>query len=360
MQHAMDLFQFNLKEARARLAALRPSGAPVNRDTLLRQWAMLQLIPREPRKIPTSEVVRRLKEGHGHKITPRSIQRDLMKLASVFGFLSEEVGRSLVWYWPKTSRLVDLPAMDAPAAVALLLSREHLAPLLPPATMKLISPYFSKAEEVLHETPGALTAWRERVCVRTRGPHLQGPKVPDEVQSEVYEAVLNGKQLSIQYKGRGQPGHSEQRLHPLGIVVYDGVTYLIATAKDYTNPVMYALHRMRSAKVLVEDAKRIKGFSLARYAATQFRFPLSEEMFHLVARFSPKAVAEHLGERPLAPDQTIKEVDGCAEVSATVADTDDLRWWLLGFGDRVEVLKPAKLRADMKKAATAMANHYSD
>ena len=45
-------------------------------------------------------------------------------------------------------------------------------------------------------------------------------------------------------------------------------------------------------------------------------------------------------------------------VTATVPDTSQLRWWLLGFGGEVEVLKPGSLRRKIADAARAMARRY--
>jgi hypothetical protein len=45
-------------------------------------------------------------------------------------------------------------------------------------------------------------------------------------------------------------------------------------------------------------------------------------------------------------------------VEATVLDTAELRWWLLGFGDGVEVLAPEVLRQDFQMTALRMAAYY--
>jgi predicted DNA-binding transcriptional regulator YafY len=39
-------------------------------------------------------------------------------------------------------------------------------------------------------------------------------------------------------------------------------------------------------------------------------------------------------------------------------NTEQLRWWLLGFGGKVEVLSPEGLRADIAKVAEEMVNRY--
>jgi len=69
--------------------------------------------------------------------------------------------------------------------------------------------------------------------------------------------------------------------------------------------------------------------------------------------------AEALHETPLAKDQTINP-DGPEHIilRATMPDTMTLRHWLLGFGEYVEVLKPASLRKEFTNRARGMAGIY--
>ena len=57
-------------------------------DTLLRQWTMLRLIPRAPRKIETAALERLLFE-EGFEVNRRSIQRDLNTLSTRFPLLCD-------------------------------------------------------------------------------------------------------------------------------------------------------------------------------------------------------------------------------------------------------------------------------
>jgi predicted DNA-binding transcriptional regulator YafY len=45
-------------------------------------------------------------------------------------------------------------------------------------------------------------------------------------------------------------------------------------------------------------------------------------------------------------------------VTATVANTPQLEWWLLGFGDAVEVVRPAVLRNRIKEMVSKLALIY--
>lgn len=53
-----------------------------------------------------------------------------------------------------------------------------------------------------------------------------------------------------------------------------------------------------------------------------------------------------------------EQPDGNVLVEATVADTGQLCWWLLGFGGRVEVLESTKLLDEMHKLASKMISKY--
>ncbi|MHB8493736.1 MAG: WYL domain-containing protein [Casimicrobiaceae bacterium] len=70
--------------------------------------------------------------------------------------------------------------------------------------------------------------------------------------------------------------------------------------------------------------------------------------------------ADHLQETPLSEDQTIEDAaDGRVRVRASVLDTPQLRWWLLGIADGVEVVAPAALRREFAQMTAAMAAHYA-
>ena len=67
----------------------------------------------------------------------------------------------------------------------------------------------------------------------------------------------------------------------------------------------------------------------------------------------------HLEETPLSENQQLTDQEnGSVLVKATVQDTRQLRWWLLGFGGRIEVLEPLSMRDEMKINAEKMISKY--
>ena len=110
--------------------------------------------------------------------------------------------------------------------------------------------------------------------------------------------------------------------------------------------------------MLAAPVNRPAGFDLDAYIASgAFGYPVGGAI-RLEALFSEGA-AFHLGERPLSEDQRLEPTDdGRVLLTATVQDTSELRWWLLGFGDQVEVLAPESIREEMARIARNMDAKY--
>lgn len=330
-------------------------------DAVYRQWLLLRRIPRTPRRASTRALWEKLRD-EDHRVSKRTVERDLLALAAHFPLTSETIGATTHWFWPEHAAAFDVPGLDPSGALALVLAHEHLETLLPASTLDVLAPHLRRAREVLNAEAGKrLGGWRSKVRAIARGPALLVPKVQPSIHAAVTDALLREKRLRARYCSRQTEGAKEYELNPLALVTKDGVLYLIATARDYDTPFQYALHRFTSAEATDDPAQRPAGFSLARYIDEQaaFSYPEGGGMIRLVADFDAD-VAAHLAERPLARDQTLTECsDGRVRVSANVADTQELRWWLLGFGEGVEVVAPAALRREFLHTSKRMAGRYA-
>jgi predicted DNA-binding transcriptional regulator YafY len=329
-------------------------------ETILRQWAMLQKIPRHPTSIGTRALKEKL-AADGYGLDVRTIQRDLAKLSDVFPLTCEEKGKALRWCWAEDAKVMDIPGMEPTTALAFRLAQEHLTPLLPQATLNQLEPHFRRAKEVVSPGRGTrLGLWPDKVCVIGRGPNLMPPPIKTEVHDAVYQALLDDRQLEITYQGKGAERPKSYPLNPLGLVFRDGVVYLVGTAKEYQDIRHFALHRMSSPKVLESPCRHPSGFNLHTYVKQEqfFAYPMSKGLIRLKARFTADS-AVHLAERPLSKDQRLTPQEaGRVLLEASVKDSLELRWWLRGFGDGVEILAPKALRDEFKAVALRLAKMY--
>jgi predicted DNA-binding transcriptional regulator YafY len=319
--------------------------------------AMLRHIPRYPRKIDTTTLLERL-ENAGYDISLRSIQRDLNELSSILPLMSDSA-RPQGWSWQADAEQFQLPFLDPQAALTFHLVERYLDTLLPESTLTYLAPWFRTAKAVLEANEHGVTQWPDKVRVLPRGLRLQSPPVDASVHATLYDALLQERQVSIRYLQRQATEPREYVLHPLGVVVRDTVSYLVCTMWEFTDVRQLALHRMQAATLLDTPCRRPEAFSLDGYiAAGAFGYPESSETLEFDALFTTDAAA-HLFECPLADDQRIvPDGPGMVRVTATVLDTKELRWWLLGFGDQVTVLGPPRLREQMRASACGMTANY--
>ena len=328
-------------------------------DTLLRQLVMLRCIPQHPRQITARELTERVK-AEGFAVSKRTVERDLLSLSVTFPILSIEQSRPYGWSWLKDAEAFSLPGMSPLQALTLELAHDHLSALLPASLLDTLAPYFKCAEGVLSSGDGVkkLANWRKKVAIVPPNQPLIPPGYPQEIIEAVHSALLSEQQLEISYASREQGETKTYRVHPLGIVQRGAVTYLVATLNDYSDIRLLAVHRIRSAEKLDKPAKTPKKFDLAKYIRQgAFGFGGIDEI-KLVVRFTAAAV-EHLRETPLCLDQQIDpDMAGWMRVQAAVPDTPQLRWWLLGFGDQVEVLEPASLREEFVKMTRSLHGIY--
>jgi predicted DNA-binding transcriptional regulator YafY len=327
-------------------------------DTLTRQWTMLKHVPAHPHWISTKGMFDYLNK-EGHDITLRTIQRDLDRLSVDFPLISMKEGRENLWQWTKGAHALEIPSMTPTTALVFQLVEQYLNPMLPRSTLELIKPYLDRASEIMKTT--SFHGWRKSVRMLNRGPRLIPPPLRTDIRDVVYTALLEKKRFEVIYRARARENAVEYLVNPLGLVIKEGITYMVCSLWDYKDLKQLALHRMQSATLTDTPAVRHRGFDLDTYIDQDsgFAYPVSINRLKLKIRMENVA-AFHLYESKLSKDQQIKKLnENEVQLTATVADCSEIRWWLLGFGDQVEVLGPKKLRKEFAEISQNLHGFYS-
>ncbi len=322
---------------------------------------MLRFVPRAPSKIAVKELQERLRDAD-FQVATRTVQRDLVDLSTVFPLICDDREKPYGWSWQREASSFDLPGLSIPDALTLTLVEQHLRNQLPPTALDALQPQFRSAARILSAMGPSVTSKAWLTKIRTIAPlqPLQAPALNEDFQRTVYLAVMKDLQLRLRYKKRDAPQVSEYPVvHPLAIVQRGGIIYLVCTFADYGDVRTLALHRIQEAELIYETAKRSSDFDIDAFIDSGAFGYLTGAPIVLRATFKGR-VGEHLFETPLAPDQVLEMKEGGGiHVTATVASTRTLVFWLTGFGAQVEVHGPAKLRAEMEKIAQDMVAVYA-
>ena len=206
-----------------------------------------------------------------------------------------------------------------------------------------------QAQQVLPDHP-LLSDWidKKSACLGIWQGVLESPRVPDDILSTVSDAVFYGQDLSIRYIG--DTGEKYREVYPLALVNRDSVCYLVLRFFGYDDARLLPLHRIVDAIPTTASTKLDSSpFDLDDFLKVGLPFtPPGNPTFDVHLLFS-ESVHRTLSGRPLCNTLVMSEpVDGWFEVKATdVANTMALRWWLLGFGEKVRILEPQALAHEL-------------
>jgi len=320
------------------------------------QWEILKTLTK--RKQGTQDIRKSLAERDIY-LTLRSIQRNLEKLSQTFPITSDHQNPA-GWNWAENCDLLSLPAMDGSTALTLRLSEQYLTEMLPKGCINTLKLYMAHASKLLAEIEGAgVGEWPKRIARISHQQQLTLPKIGANVLDEVFQAVLEGKLLTIKYQNLKVEESAEMDLHPLGLVFDSGIIYLVATVWSYQDERQFALHRITDAKRLEQKAKRKEGFCLQQYIANNnFEFPTNTGKIRIKLKVN-KWLTRHLEERRLSEDQIIIKQESGSIIEASVTDTAQLKWWLLSHGTKVEIIDPPELRTSIRETIVKLHKTYS-
>jgi predicted DNA-binding transcriptional regulator YafY len=297
----------------------------------------------------------------GFDKTLRTVQRALRGLEDL-GLQRTVSGKVHYWYWPVQYRSLEKHVMTTAEAVSLRLIEQIVSPLLPESLREVLDGRFASAREKLDQLRkiNRRVDWPEKIASVPGHFSLQPPRIDPDVLQSVQEALLESRELEVEYQSLKDLEPRRRRLHPRALIQAGSATYLVATVpdskKDPDRPVQYRIDRI--SKVIVSNRPVVRSsFDLKQYLADEEEKVGSREMIRLELWVSPRLAAILKG-TALAEDQELKETADGAIVTGTVRNTLRLQQWLLGHREHLEVRKPAVLRRWMaEKLAAALARY---
>lgn len=331
-------------------------------DSSIRLLLVLKQIPREPGFISSQQLLERLSDL-GHKVSLRTIQRDLQSLSQHFPLIQTEPtgpGREgQGWAFAKYSKNISFPVLGGPTALAVVMAVEYLETLLPRNVLEYLKPYHEEARQLLAEIDhGKLHRWTNKVRVVPQQ-LLLAPQIDNQSLAGIYQALLEDKQIKATYRGK-----PDRIIHPYGLVQQGGTLYLICRFYEFDDIRITALQRYSKVELLEESIRPFPGFKIDDYLnqGVMKWLPEEQQKVNIMLQVSPW-LAMFLEENPLTPSQKIEQ-PGTHEqpsiVKATLQDSTQLRRWLLGHSNDLEILEPRELREWITEIITEQFAKYKE
>ena len=314
---------------------------PVNQETLVFTLELLRRIPRQ-RKISAKELHRQLQEA-GLKKGMRTVQRQLKLLSENFDIECDDREKPYGYRWHEQADGFCVPRLNLQDSLLLTLAEQYLRTILPARLMQSMEGFFTQAKYdlVQHGKSRPEQEWLSKVRIVDTTQPLLPPKIKSEVFDTVSNALYENKWLKLKYEN-AEGWRGNYRVMPLGLAQQGPRLYLVCRFEGFDNERSLALHRIISAEASTMGFERPQEFDLKKYD-DDGRFGFGEgERIRLTFRIN-KPNGFHLLESPLSTDQDVMELEDDYEITATVVDTEQLNWWLRGFGDAVRDIEKQQI-----------------
>ena len=197
--------------------------------------------------------------------------------------------------------------------------------------------------------------------VQIRLPSVQQFDGQTDIYQLFVQAIRERRAVRITYDSFADRQLIQTKLSPYRLLFHNHSWYVIGRSSLHAEPRTFNLARIRASALLDDRYKIPDSFSLERYLGNAWRLiRVDGPDEDVVLRFSP-LVARNVAEVQWHQTQQLAfSADGSLEFRVTVSGVDEISWWILGYGDQVEVLAPGKLRAKIVQRVQSMAALYAN
>ncbi len=214
---------------------------------------------------------------------------------------------------------------------------------------------FRKIQELLPEDVRVSPATLDDFLSLDPGP-LHTP------DAAIFRDVLTAQRLRrkvlLRYKSLNSNRITPRRVHPYHLFNHRGDWYLAAWDEPRRAVRIFALHRIRRATLTTEGYEIPRAFTFRKYMSDAFAIQKGEKPVAVSVRFAPRQARWIRERRWHRTARVQEELDGGLVLHLQVAETSEIKRWVLQFGAEAEVLRPASLRRAVAQELASAAKAY--
>ncbi|MFC1675746.1 helix-turn-helix transcriptional regulator [Planctomycetota bacterium] len=168
------------------------------------------------------------------------------------------------------------------------------------------------------------------------------------------QAVMNKQKVALHYDSIFDKQVIKLTLCPCHLMYNHRAWYVLGFSSLHDSIRMFKLNRVKKIKLLTAKFIEDKKFELYEHLGRAWSMIPEGQLYNIKLRFAAK-VARNVTEVSWhSTQQVTHNPDGSATVDFRIDGLGEIIWWVLGYGDQVEVLAPKALRDRVIKAAKKM------
>lgn len=178
----------------------------------------------------------------------------------------------------------------------------------------------------------------------------------------VAEAWVSQRKLNITYLPLNARTAIERVIEPYHIepAAFGHASYVIGYCNLKNAIRTFKIERIETAELTSDIYNIPPGFDANEYLGSSWGIVVEEEVKTIKLKITDPEIIRLMEETVWHPSQVIKkQKDGSVIMTIEVTDTYELLSWILGWGEKMEVLEPAVLREQIIEATEAMTQMYN-
>jgi predicted DNA-binding transcriptional regulator YafY len=182
----------------------------------------------------------------------------------------------------------------------------------------------------------------------------------ERVYQQLLSAIGSHRCVRIRYQSLAEQKAISTRLSPYRLLYRRRSWYVIGRSSLHRDTRTFNVGRITSLEILDDRFRVPSGFSLQRHLRNAWQLiPEPGRDVDVELRFQPK-VAINVAEVAWHKTQRVKfHRDGTLTFRVRVSGINEIAWWILGYGDQVEVVKPRPLRQLIAAHVQRMSTQYA-
>jgi len=178
----------------------------------------------------------------------------------------------------------------------------------------------------------------------------------DTVFSSLLGAVTKHRKVYLKYDSFFENKIITFELNPYHLTFNRRAWYVIGFSRLHKEVRTFKLNRIKELRVLNKCFVNYRRFNLNEYFGNAWSMIPEGKIYNIRLRFLPK-VARNVTEVFWHKTQSVTHnKDGSVTVGFRVDGLGEILWWVLGYGDQVEVITPKSLRNRVRTIAQNMIN----
>jgi predicted DNA-binding transcriptional regulator YafY len=180
----------------------------------------------------------------------------------------------------------------------------------------------------------------------------------DDIFDALTQAIVGQHICELQYDSLFDKKVIDVAVHPLRLVFRQRAWYLLAWSQEHGEIRTFKVLRIRQLGVRKERFVEPTDVTTDEYFGDAWNMIPEGETYEVHLHFSAR-VARNVSEVQWHANQEVTfRDDGSCDFRVRVDGYHEISWWILGYGDQVEVLAPQPLREKLSQIASNMHAMY--